>query len=87
LPIETVGVSSPEPEIEVEFPTAVVEASSGESDEVATEDVSVAVKEGVAPPMVPKGDDELSKPVVAVPIAEPLLETAEIMLVGTPLTP
>jgi len=65
----------------------MVEASSGESVELATEGVSVAVKEGTTPPVVPTDDNELSTPVVAAPIAELLLGTSEVVSAGTPVTP
>ena len=69
------------------MPTATVEVSCGESVELTVEDVSVGVKEGAGVSVVPTGDEELSTPVVAAPIAELLLGTAEVVSAGMPVAP
>jgi hypothetical protein len=53
-----------------------------------TEDVSVVVEEGWTElPVLSTSNDELSTPVVAAPIAELLLGTADVVSAGTPFTP
>lgn len=69
------------------MPTAMVEVSCGEIVESPAEDVSVGVEEGAAVSVVPTGDKELSTPVVAAPIAELLLGTADVVSAGTPFMP
>jgi hypothetical protein len=65
----------------------MAEVSCGEIVESPAEDVSVLVEEGAAVPVVSIGDKELSTPVVAAPIAELLLGTADVVSAGTPFTP
>ena len=66
----------------------MVEVSCGESVEFAAEDVSVAPEEGSAGlPVLSAGNDEPPTLVVAGAIAELLLNTAEVVSVGTPVAP